>query len=473
MRSTSFRRLLPTPSLGLAALLAMAAFVAPGCRHETTSPAPASPRLEWFADQKVGLLVHWGIYSVWGAVESWPIEEAEGYGRVDGFPPWDRTGHDLERFRREYFALAEQFDPVEFDPEAWASAARDAGMRYLLFTAKHHDGFAMWDTAAGDFGITHPPSAFAGDPRADVLRAVFDAFRAEGIAVGIHVSKPDWHSPDYWVPDRPRPNRLPNYEPSDEPERWQRFVASLHAQIEELMRGYGRIDILELDGGWIRAPRYDIDIDGLIAMARSFQPDLLVADRAVGGRYEEFVGAEWRVPEKPLPAPWELQVPVGWQMSFDLDDHYRPMSELIGILVETVAKGGNLALGVGPKPDGTLPPEALDRMKQLGAWLRINGEAIYGSRMAEPYRDGDVYFTSGREATYAILQAGESGAMPDAVSLPLPGPAGGEVRMLGVGSPLSWQVEGGRLRVTIPEAVRASPPSPWAWVLRIPRAGPS
>ncbi|NJD19054.1 MAG: alpha-L-fucosidase, partial [Gemmatimonadetes bacterium] len=301
---------------GAAALLALLA----------PSPAPAQEdpwayvqetdplvreKLERWQDLKLGLLMHWGPYSQWGIVESWSLcSEDEEWCR--------RSMDDYGEYRKAYEGLQATFNPTGFDPERWARAAKDAGMRYVVFTTKHHDGFCMFDTRQTDYRITSPRTPFSADPRADVTRAIFDAFRAEGLWLGAYFSKPDWHSPDYWWPYFATPDRNPNYDLKRYPERWARFVAFTHAQVEELVTGYGPLDILWLDGGWVRTlsdaeireqmnrPDYrfirlqsqDIDMPRLVAMARSHQPGLIVVDRAVPGPFQNYLTPEARVPDQ-------------------------------------------------------------------------------------------------------------------------------------------------------------------------------
>ena len=147
---------------------------------------------------------------------------------------------DYVEYKKAYEALQTTFNPVKFDPERWAKAAKDAGMKYVVFTTKHHDGFSMFDTKQTDYRITSPKTPFSSNPRADVTRGIFDAFRAQGFMVGAYFSKPDWHSPDYWWPYFATPDRNPNYDIKKYPDRWTRFVDFTHAQIDELMSRYGR-----------------------------------------------------------------------------------------------------------------------------------------------------------------------------------------------------------------------------------------
>jgi alpha-L-fucosidase len=364
---------------------------------------------------------------------------------------------DMERFKRDYFALNRTFNPVDFDPAPWAEAAELAGMKYVVFTTKHHDGFSMFDTRQTDYRVTHPDCPFSSNPRANIAKEVFDAFRARGFGVGTYFSKSDWHVPYYWAPGRPAKTRNPNYDTHAEPELWEKFVQFVHAQIEELMTGYGSVDILWLDGGQVRPPNQDIRMDEIAAMGRRHQPGLIMADRTVGGRNENYLTPEQEVPDDPiLDTPWESCITMGDQWSYKPDDRYKSTRDLIHLLVGVVAKGGNLLLNVGPSPQGTLPAEALSRMREIGDWMEISAEAIHGSRPLAPYAEGKLRFTQRGGDAYAIYLADEGETMPGAIDLPM-APAS-EVALLGASAPLSCS---GRT-VTMP----AVAPCDHAWTLK-------
>src|SRR5208283_3794243 len=232
--------------------------------------------------------------------------------------------------------------------------------------------------------------------------ATFDAFRKEGFAIGVYFSKADWHNADYWDPARPAHTRNPNYDTSAEPKKWQRFVDFVYGQVEELMRNYGPVSLLFLDAGQVRPPQQDIQMDRLAAMARRHQPGLIIADRTVGGRYEDYLTPEQEVPDKPLPRAWETCMTMGDSWSFKPNDKYKSTHRLVQLLVEIVAKGGNFLLNVGPQPDGRLPAGALLRMREIGDWMKVNGEAIYATRPIAPYKEGNVSFTRKGGTVYAI-----------------------------------------------------------------------
>jgi alpha-L-fucosidase len=413
-------------------------------------------RLEWFSDLKFGFMMHWGAYSQWGCIESWPLVEVDKWARPDDLAAWVERGKDIERFKRDYWALPKTFNPTRFDPDAWATIAKQAGMKYVVFTTKHHDGFCMFDTQLTDYRITGPDVQFHTNPRANVTREVFDAFRKQGFAIGAYFSKADWHSTYYWDPSRPARTRNPNYDTHAEPERWAKFVQYTHGQIEELMRGYGPIDILWLDAGQVRPPNQDIQMENLAAMARSHQPKLLIVDRTVGGRFENYRTPEQQIPDKPLPYAWETCMTMRDSWSFKPNDKYKSTHKLIQLLVDVVGKGGNFLLNVGPQPDGQLPAAAVARMREIGAWLEVNGEAIYGTRPIAPYKEGDVVFTSKGKTVYAIVVPRDEGeAVPEKVELKTLKPGRGvDVVVLGSGRRVQWKILGDAVEITVPVAMR-------------------
>jgi len=453
-----------------------------------TDPLVLENLAHW-QDVKFGLLMHWGPYSQWGVVESWSIcAEDEGWCK--------RSLEDYIEYKRRYEGLKTTFNPVRFDPAAWARAARDAGMKYVVFTTKHHDGFSMFDSKYTDYKVTSPESPFHTNPKANIAKEVFDAFRAQGLLVGAYFSKPDWHSEYYWWPNFATPDRNVNYDPARYPERWKAFVEFTHNQVLELMSDYGKIDILWLDGGWVkrrttdeiersyaerigesasgfiksRVVNQDIRMDELVAKARQKQPGLIVVDRAVYGRNQNYLTPENRVPDMPLPYPWESCIISGGGWSFTPGAKYMSGREAVHLLVDIVAKGGNLLLNVAPGPDGTWQQGAYDLLRDMGAWMKVNGDAIYGSRPIAPYKDGKVRMTSQKDGSAFFLYLADENetVMPREIRVTSHRPAqGARVTLLGASAPLTWRAEGDGFVVTIPGSVRASAPCRYAWTIKV------
>ena len=408
-----------------------------------TGPGNAKPtwlhdRLEWFQDQKFGIILHWGIYSLWDCCESWPLSPGDEWARADDMECWTSRGKDLELFQKDYWDLNKQFNPVEYDPQAWASLFRRSGAKYVAFTTKHHDGFCMWDTETTDYKIGGHGSPYRGD----VFKSLCDALHEEQLGVSAYFSKADWHCPDYWSPDLPVIDRHANT--AGDPLKWQRFVDYTHRQIRELMTGYGKVDVLWLDAGWVK-DREDIDMDGMVAMARELQRGLIVANRTVGDAYEDFITPEHQIPEAPLDQPWESCLCMAQNWKYHPRDTHRPTNEILRMLIDIISKGGNFLLGVGPTPEGSLTAEAVQRLNDIGEWFAINGEAVYGTRAIAPYREGDVSFTQKDGMVYAFSES-------ESITLTLLKPASLEVELLGWDGRLTVATQGQSVQIIVPEA---------------------
>ncbi len=422
-------------------------------------------KLEWFQDQKFGLILHWGTYAQWGIVESWSICSED--------EPWCRRSMDnYVDYCRKYEELKGTFNPVRFNPDAWAAAAGDAGMRYVVFTTKHHDGFCMFDTRLTDYRVTDAGCPFHTNPRANVALEVFRAFRQKGFGIGAYFSKPDWHSPWYWDPYWAHADRNVNYSIEKHPDLWKKFQDYTFGQIEELMTGYGPIDILWLDGGWVNPGNrgQDVRIPEVASMARSHQPGLIVVDRAVPGRYENYRTPEQEVPDTLLPYVWETCMTMGNSWSFAPGDHYKPARKLIHTLVDIVAKGGNLLLGVGPDASGELPAESVRRLREIGRWMSVNGSAIYATRPVPPFSEGKFRFTREKSgAVDAIYLPGEGESAPPA-SIALrsfSAKPGSSVHLIGSARPLAWHEQGEGMKIELTAEDLKSLPCDHAWAFRI------
>ncbi len=429
-------------------------------------------KLTQWQGYKFGLLMHWGTYSQWGVVESWSIcPEDEGWCERRG--PY--AGNYFE-YVKAYENLQTTFNPVKFNPGKWAAAARNAGMKYVVFTTKHHDGFCMFDTKETDYKITSPKTPFSTNPKSNIAKEVFNAFRKDSFLIGAYFSKPDWHSPYFWWPYFPSKDRNINYEMNKHPARWDSFKTFTFNQIQELTTNYGSIDILWLDGGWVRPlssvdtsiewqrgirQNQDIDMDKIIAMARKNQPGLLAVDRSVAGKNENYTTPEQTVPDTPLNHPWESCITMGNSWSYVPDDRYKASNQLVQLLVKIVSRGGNLLLNIGPSPEGDFADTAYRRLEEIGKWMKIHGDGIYNTIPMAPYEENNmVYLQSedgNRKFIYVLADADkEDVKLPSVTHLHRYAIAkGSRIKLIDLPSEkISWQQDGAGSSITIPRSLQ-------------------
>lgn len=329
-------------------------------------------RVEWFKQARFGMFIHWGLYAI----------PARG--------EWIRS---VERISVEdYQQYFDEFNPVDYDPRKWARACKQAGMQYAVLTAKHHDGFCLFDSALTDYKST----TCCGR---DLVREYLDAFRAEGIRVGLYYSIIDWHHPDF-----------PHYGDKQHPERdnpafkdykydFDKYLEYMHGQIRELCTNYGKIDIFWFDFSYDDMRGEKWKATELVRMIRSYQPDVLMDNRLeVSGEgfgslatqnpseYSgDFVSPEQIIPPEGVvddmgkPVVWESCITMNNNWGYNSrDDHFKTADMIIKKLVECVSKGGNMLLNVGPDARGNIPEKSLEILRGIGDWMRLNSESIYG-----------------------------------------------------------------------------------------------
>jgi alpha-L-fucosidase len=329
---------------------------------------------DWFDRARFGLFFHWGHSSQRGCELSWPM-----VGGNFALPRCQDIPAD------EYQSTAATFDPQGFDAREWARLAKDAGAEYAVLTAKHHDGFAMFHTQYSDFSIAHSP--FKGD----IVREWVEAMREARLRVGLYFSLIDWHHPDYpaWR-DEHRPY-MPGRWPRPTDEQWERYIEFMFGQVRELLTNYGAIDLIWFDGQWERTPE-QWRARELAAMIRELQPDIVINDRLPAGQ-AGLPGGDYDTPEQFVPphAParaWEVCLTMNESWGYNPDDpDYKSARTLVHTICEIAGKGGRLLLNIGPRGDGTLPPEQAERLREVGAWMRRNGEAVLGTAAGlEPWQ---------------------------------------------------------------------------------------
>lgn len=305
-------------------------------RHDSAAAPPE--RAAWFHQARFGMFIHWGLYSI--------LKRGE----------WVMNFEDIPI--AEYERLAEQFHPDRFDPAAWARLAKRAGMGYVVFTTKHHDGFCMFDSALTDY-----TSAGRG-PKRDFVREIVDAFRIEGLRIGLYYSLGDWHLPAYRAVKSGDESALPEM---------RRY---LHGQVRELLTNYGKVDVLWYDGAFLSPKEWDAA--RMNAMARQLQPQILINPRS--GLPEDFDTCENQFKPSPPGRDWEMCTCINDIWGYcEHDYNYKTVGQLIFNIVNCAGAGGNFLLNVGPKPDGTIPQQQVSRLEAVGEWMKIHRESVCGT----------------------------------------------------------------------------------------------
>jgi alpha-L-fucosidase len=359
-------------------ILATLTAVLPVCRGaEPSASASQADRTKWYREAKFGMFIHWGPYSLASVEASWPIMVPE--------PHWGIT-------EAEYRALPQQFDPVKFDPKAWVRLAKAAGQRYMVFTTKHHDGFCMFDSSYTNYKITNTPF------KRDAVAELASAAKAEGMPLGFYYSPPDMNHPAFRDTSKPASTNW-NGEPT-RPE-WPLYLDYMELQLSELLTRYGDVALIWFDG-LHHQEKYDgvrfhdlihrlqpatlinnrIGLTGDFDTPEQFTPKFIPTKKAprMGGTDSTDKSVPAGIPNAEEFRLWETCMTINDTWAYNKNDRkFKSAQQLIRTLVDVASKGGNFLLNVGPMPDGTIQPEFEERLRDIGDWLKVNGEAIYGT----------------------------------------------------------------------------------------------
>lgn len=364
-------------------------------------------RTKWFMDDRFGMFIHWGLYSI-PACGEWVMSEKEM--TVEQYQP--------------YF---EQFNPVDYQPQKWAQLAKAAGMQYAVLTAKHHDGFCLFDSALTDYKATNTKAG------RDLVREFVEAFREAGLKVGLYFSLIDWHHPDFpKYGDRQHPMRN-NQTYKDEVIDFERYLKYMHGQVRELVTNYGKLDLLWFDFSYDDMAGEKWKATELIKMVRQYQPDVIIDNRLEGAGDNhgsivtenpliysgDFASPEQIIPPKGVcdkkgnPIPWELCATMNNHWGYCNYDHqYKSAEMLVRKLVECVSKGGNMILNVGPDAKGNIPRESVKILKEIGEWMEKNGESIYQCGISSLEKPDWGRYTQRGKTIYAHIYETPLGALP-------------------------------------------------------------
>jgi alpha-L-fucosidase len=453
-------------SIGVPALLFVASTLITGCAapprdylSETQDEFDA--RMEWWRDARFGMFIHWGLYAVPAGV--YRDEPVGGIGE------WIMNSAQIPV--AEYESFAAQFDPVRFDAAEWVRIAKDAGMKYIIITSKHHDGFSLWDSDVSQYDIID-----AAPFGRDILRELADAAAREGIRLGFYHSIMDWHHPDAQAPHFPTYNTREKSNPN-----FPRYVDNyLKPQVRELVTDYDPA-VLWFDGEWIPEWTHEMGLE-MYNFVRSMSPEILINNRVDKGRQgmqgmtrtDQRYAGDFGTPEQEIlegtsTLDWESCMTMNDTWGFkSTDENWKSAETLIHNLVDIAAKGGNYLLNVGPTAEGLIPQASVERLAEMGDWMEVNGEAIYGSRLWTHYEDGDmVRYTNVGDNIYAINLAWPGSQLTLHHVQP---EAGSEIHLLGYDQPLTWSYDAtDGLTITLPAALQdeSARPCKYAYSFRI------
>ncbi|MCC6230584.1 MAG: alpha-L-fucosidase [Phycisphaerales bacterium] len=348
--------------------------------HDT--PARDADRLAWWRDARFGMFIHWGPVSLRGTEIGWS------------------RGKDVPT--AEYDALYKQFSPEKFDADQWVSLAKSAGMKYIVITSKHHDGFCLWDSRQSDYNVMKSPLG------RDVDRELSDACRRAGVRFCTYYSILDWRDPNYPL------GEAPGGGPKSRPDM-DLYVAGMKGQLEELLTRYGPIGLVWFDGQWEAPWSYERGID-LEKFVRSIQPDTIINDRLGPGKAGAPPLGDYATPEQTIGGfnrdrPWETCMTICQQWAWKPGDAMKSLRECLHALVRCVGGDGNLLFNVGPMPDGRIEDRQADRLREMGLWLEKYGESVYATR-GGPYMPGaNVASTTRGKVVYLHVLAWPEGGL--------------------------------------------------------------